>query len=297
MSINDVVIIGGGPAGIATAIQLKRYDIEPILLEREAIGGLLKNANLVENYPGFPGGIKGLDIVELFKEQLKKTGVKVRLERVLELEYRDEVFLTRTNRSVIKSTVVVIATGTNPRELTGLPISDDIKDRIFYEIYPIIGIENKKIAIIGAGDAAFDYAINLSQNNEVTILNRSERVKCIPLLRERCMKSENTSYLRNVSVREINSECSRVSLDCTHNDSQEKIKIKADYVIVAIGRDPCLNFLDGELENNFETLTNEKRLYMVGDVKSGIYRQAAICVGDGLKAAMEIYRNIRRDSI
>ena len=188
---SEVVIIGAGPAGIATAIQLRRYNIEPVLLERKKIGGLLGNANLVENYPGFPGGISGLELVELFKKQLKNTGVKVDFENVMELEYEDGAFFTRTNKRAIKSNIIVIATGTKPRKNSGFSISDEIKDRVFYEIYPILGIKNKKIAVIGAGDAAFDYALNLCRENEVTILNRSEQTKCIPVLRERCKKSEN----------------------------------------------------------------------------------------------------------
>jgi len=297
VDVKDVVIIGAGPSGIATAIQLKRYNIEPVLLEQEGIGGLLRNANLVENYPGFPEGIRGLDLVELFKKQLENAGVRVTFERVLKIEYRDEVFFTKTNREVFTSSIAVIATGTKPRKISDLPISDDIKDRLFYEIYPILGIKNKKIAIIGTGDAAFDYALNLSQKNEVIILSRNERTNCIPVLRERCMKSENISYLCNVSVKEINNECLKVLLTCTHNDRQEKIQIGSDYVIFAIGRVPRLDILGQELKKSYERFRKANKLYMVGDVKNGIYRQTAICVGDGLKAAMEIFRNTGKNSI
>ncbi len=293
MEIKDVIIIGAGPAGIATAIQLKRYNIEPIILEQGEIGGLLRNANLVENYPGFPEGISGLDLIGLFKKQLKNIGVKVNFESVLELEYKNKLFFTKTSHRVIKSKITVIATGTKPRKISA-SISDDIKDQIFYEIYPILGIKNKKITIIGAGDAAFDYALNLSCKNEVVILNRSKRAKCIPVLMKRCMKSENIAFLCNVSVKEINNERSKPLLTCTYNDSQEKIQINTDYVIVAIGRDPCLNFLGSELKKHLEILINSNKLYLVGDVKNGIYRQTAICVGDGLKAAMEIYNKIRK---
>lgn len=297
MDIKDVVIIGAGPAGIATAIQLKRYNIESLLLEQEEIGGLLKNANLVENYPGFPKGINGLNLVELFKKQLENVKVTVTFEKVLEINYKDKVFFTKTNRGVFTSATLVIATGTKPKGISDLPISDDIKDRIFHEIYPIREIKNKRIAIIGAGDAAFDYALNLSQKNEVIILNRSKQAGCIPVLRKRCMKSENISYLRNVSVREINNECFKVVLTCIYNENnQEKLKLITDYVIFATGRVPRLEILGGELKKRLGTLMKAKKLYLVGDVKNAIYRQTAICVGDGLKAAMEIFRNMGRDS-
>lgn len=312
MNSKDVIIIGAGPAGIATAIQLKRYAIDTVLLEKEEIGGLLRNANLVENYPGFPEGISGLNLVELFKKQLEHTGVTVGFEMVLELEYKDEMFFTKTNERTIRSNIAVIATGTKPKKISSSPVdrkvlrfpeyyietfSDEIKNRIFYEVYPIHGIKNKKIAIIGAGDAAFDYALNLSQKNEVIILNRNKRAKCIPVLKEKCMKSDNISYLCDVSVREISNDGDKFLLSYTCGDSRDKIQIETDYVIAAIGREPCFDFLGSELKKNFENLINADRLYMVGDIKNEMYRQTAICAGDGIKAAMKIYNKIGRASL
>ncbi|MFQ6093648.1 MAG: NAD(P)/FAD-dependent oxidoreductase [bacterium] len=289
MDIKDVVVIGAGPAGIATAIQLKRSNIEPVLLEQGEIGGLLRNANLVENYPGFPEGISGPDLVELFEKHLENTGVRVNFERALELEYRERAFFIKTNRRMIRSTIVVIATGTRPRTIPALSILDDMKERIFYEIDPIGGIKNKRIAIIGAGDAAFDYALNLSQKNEVIILNRRKQAECIPVLEERSMKSENISCLHNVNV-DINSEDNKILLTCIDCDSQNATKICTDYVVIAIGREPCLDFLGEEIKKCFENLIKTNLLYMVGDIRNEIYRQTAICVGDGIKAAMKIYK-------
>ncbi len=298
MNSKDVIIIGAGPAGIATAIQLKRYVIDTVLFEKEKIGGLLRNANLLENYPGFPKGISGLNLVELFKKHLEHTGVTVSFERILELEYRDEMFFARTNERTIKSNIAVIATGTKPIFFSSPPVSDEINNRIFYEVYPIRGIKNKKIVIIGAGDAAFDYALNLSRKNKkVTILNRSKRANCIPVLKERCKKSDNISYLSDVSVREITNDDDKFLLSYTCNFSRDRIQIEADFVIGAIGRESCLDFLGNELKKIFENLINAGRLYMVGDIKNGMYRQTAICAGDGIKAAMKIYNKIGRASL
>jgi thioredoxin reductase (NADPH) len=292
VDIKDVVIIGAGPAGIATAIQLKCGNIEPVLLEQEEIGGLLRNANLVENYPGFPKGISGMDLVELFKKQLRNTGVEVSFERVMELEYRDKVFFAKTNRRVITSTIAVIATGTKPNRISDLSISDGAKGRTFYEIYPIREVKNQKIAIIGAGDVAFDYALGFSKKNDVTILNRSKRFKCAPVLRERCMKFENISYSCNIAVRQINNKGKELLLTCTNSHNP----ICADYVVIAVGREPQLDFLGSQLKKYFNNLVKANTLYMVGDIKNKIYRQTAICVGDGVKSAMKIYRKIRREN-
>jgi len=188
-----IAIIGAGPAGLSSAIQLKRYGIEPILLEKEEIGGLLRSANVVENYPGFPEGITGPKLIKLFKKQLKNTMVRVHFEGMLELDYRNSVFFVNTNQRAITCRIAVIASGTKPRKLSNLNISKDFADRIFYEIYPLTQVANEKIAIIGSGDIAFDYALSLSKKNEVIIIDRGKRVKCLPLLWERAMGSEKIS--------------------------------------------------------------------------------------------------------
>lgn len=293
MGNRDVVIIGAGPAGIAAAIQLKRHGIEPVILEKGEIGGLLRNANLVKNYPGFPDGISGPNLVELFKSQLANAGVTVSSERVLELSHRDEAFFTKTNRRMFRSTTAVIASGTKPTKISEIRITDGIDDRIFYEVYPIQGMVNQKIAIIGAGDAAFDYALGLSQNNEVTILNRGEQDRCIQVLRDRCMKSEAISYLTNVSVKEVTGKGERLLLSCLNGDNQKEHQICADYLVIAVGREPCLDFLGDELRNSFEDLIRRNKLYVIGDVKNKAFRQTAICVGDGVMAAMQICRKVR----
>jgi len=288
----NVLIIGAGPAGVTTAIQLRRYDIGVVLVEKEEIGGLLRNANLVENYPGFPDGISGMELVGLFKRQLESAGVSVSFEEVLELEYEDSEFHAKTNERVVMSDIVVIASGTKPKPISDLKISKAVEERMFHVIHPIRGLSGKEIAIIGAGDAAFDYALGMSQRNEVTILNRSSRAKCIPVLWDRCMESRNVTYLDRTCVQEIRSDGNKAVLTCVHNDEQKKREIRADYVVIAIGREPCLDFLGSGLKRKVETLTDSSAIHMVGDVRNGIYRQVAICVGDGLRAAMEIHSSV-----
>lgn len=295
MNVNDVVIIGAGPAGLGAAIQLKPYGIELILLEKEKVGGLLRNANLVENYPGFPEGIPGPELIKLFKRQLKNVRVKIQFEEVLELDNKNGVFIINTTQRTIISRIVVIASGTKPRRLSNLNISKDFENRIFYEVYPLAQVVNEKIAIIGAGDAAFDYALNLSKKNEVVILNRGSRVKCLSLLFERGIGNEKISYLENIQVKNI--ECFDSYLTLTCYDTTCEREIYVSYLLVATGRDPCLDFLSENLKENLEKLQKLKVLHIIGDVKNDIYRQTAIAVGDGIKAAMEIYRKLKGENL
>jgi len=297
MDVNHVVIIGAGPSGIATAIQLKRYEIEPILLEKDEVGGLLRNANLVENYPGFPEGIPGQELVKLFIKQLKNAGIKVCFEEVLELDYMNKVFSIRTSQRTIISSIVVIASGTESLRLSVPEIPEELKNRVFYEVHAMAEVKDKRIAIIGGGDGAFDYALTLSQRNDVIILNKNDKAKCVPALSKRCMKAKNIFYFDSIKVEEIKDVEDGLLLVYNHYGSGKKEQIYVDYIVISIGRRPCLDFLSVNLKKKLKKLIKEKKLFMVGDVKNEIYRQTAICVGDGVKSAMEIYKKITGEKI
>ncbi len=293
MKVEDVTIIGSGPAGIAAAVQLKRSGISPLLLEKEEIGGLLRNANLVENYPGFPNGISGLNLEDLFRKQLEKVSVRPRFEEVIRLDFKKEVFLIETQEKTFRSRIVVIATGTKPKEISDFSIPEGAKDRIFYEIHSILNVQKKKIVIIGAGDAAFDYALNLSQNNRVTILNREKEIRGLPSLWHRAKAISSISYYRNTEVLKVSSNArSPIVLEC--KNGREVLEICADYLVFAIGREPQLDRLSRELKEKAPALVKKGILYFVGDVKNKTYRQTAIAVGDGVMAAMKICEKLKK---
>ena len=286
-----VVIVGAGPAGLAAALQLKRSGIEPLLLERERVGGLLLNANLVENYPGFPQGISGEELARLFAKQLKNVGVKVHFEEVLRLDHGDNAFLLETNKRRMAAEIAVLASGTKPKEFTDCAIPEEAKERIFYEVYPLRKTIGRRIAIVGAGDAAFDYALNLARENDVHILNRSPRARCLPLLWERAMAAPRIDYHENTVVTEIVGSKGGLLLKLA--TAGKRWALEADHAIFAIGRVPRLDYLSEGLRGRIAQLQEKGLLYLVGDLRRGRYRQTAIAVGDGLEAAMRIYRRLK----
>jgi thioredoxin reductase len=292
MKIEPVTIIGVGPAGIATAIQLKRYGIEPILFEKDAIGGLLRNANLVENYPGFPYGISGLKLADLFKKQLRGASIKVLFEEVIKVDTEDELFVVETSKRVFYSKIVVVASGTKPMKFTDCESPEEDMDKIFYEVCPILKVKKKRIVIVGAGDVAFDYALNLVKNNEITLLNRGKRVKCLPLLSERAKMSPGIAYYENTKISRIISDSSKgIFLECIKGGKNSEFF--AHYLIFAIGREPQLDFLSERLKKNVREMENKGIIYFVGDVKNRDARQAAIASGEGIMAGMKIYRKLK----
>ncbi len=303
---DKVAIIGAGPAGIACAVQLKRYGISPLLFEKSHVGGLLRNANLVENYLGFENGISGQILVENFSKHLEKLDIKPVFEEVTEVSF-EKFFTIKTAKNTYQPEILVVASGTKPKKLQFChceeaallptkqskseinnnfwiasgksPRNDDqTLNKIFYEIadLPEDNYSGKKFAVIGSGDAAFDYAINLVNNyhaSEVIILNRNNRVKCLPLLEERAILTGKIKHIKNIVP-------------------DEKMLNDFDYIIVAIGREADKDFLDESLLKISPKLEQEGSLYFIGDVINGDYRQISISAGDGIKAAMKIYVNI-----
>ena len=185
MSVSSVAIIGAGPAGLAAAIQLKRYGIDPLLIEADAVGGLLRNANLVENYPGFPGGIPGLDLVRLFAGQLEQHAVRITRARVNSVTTEGELLRIQADDGSYLGRILVVATGSQALAFQDFAIPSAAQPRVLYEILPLLGLQGLHLAIVGAGDLAFDYALNLGKRNHVFLLNRGVETRCLPLLKER----------------------------------------------------------------------------------------------------------------
>ncbi len=284
MPENEVVIIGAGPAGLTAAIQLRRYGIPFVLLEKERVGGLLWNANLVENYPGFPAGVSGPKLAQLIEKQARRIGVPFVKECVLRVAIsgnKKNTYTINANKNKHTTNHIIIASGTKPRPAP-IPIPAECIGRVYSDVWPLLRESGKQVVIVGAGDAAFDYALNLTKNrNSVTILNRGRDVKCLGLLWERARANPAVAYRAEcpVSGVEAGGTAGRLRVRCEAGESLE-----ADALLFAIGRVPQVDFLSAEL-----LAQAHPGLHFVGDVKNGLYRQAAIAAGDGLRAAMEIY--------
>lgn len=292
MNFHQVLIVGAGPSGMATALQLKRYGVDYILFEKHKAGGLLHNANLVENYPGFPGGIPGPQLVRLFEDQLDSTGVTVTSEEVKSLDYLGGKFHFITSQNEYESAIAVVASGTQPRPFTRLEIPEALQSQVSYEVASLLHLRDKRIAIVGAGDAAFDYALNLGKTNQIIILNRNQNVKCLPLLWERVQSSQTIRYLAEVEILSV--EVGRQGeMNIIHTSKSGPTLLQIDYLIGALGREVCHGYLTPGLEKQASDLEKQGMLYFIGDVKNKHYRQTAIAVGDGILAAMRIYEVLR----
>jgi len=271
--MHKVAIIGAGPAGMAAALQLKRYGVDALLFDKSKTGSLLKNAWRVENYLGF-NAKSGLELLKIFQNQLKQHNIEPIITEVTSLDYNQDKFIINNTHYAQQ---VIIASGTKPKTLP--------YENIYYEVFLLLKERNKTIIIIGAGDAAFDYALNLAANNKVFILNKSNKIKALPLLVNKALKHENITYKENKIIKKITTDNT-----ITFTSNNKKFTIVADFLLAAVGRVPQKDFYTQDLHAKEQELIKQSKLHLIGDVKNGIYRQTAIAVADGIQTAMKIYK-------
>ncbi len=287
-----VAIIGAGPAGVAAAIQLKRNDIDFLIFEKHKIGGLILNANLIENYLGFPNGITGKKFVALMQKQLIELDIKVIFNEINEVEYIDNIFHLYANDFHYLSDFLVIASGTRAIQDTNVAIEETAKDKIFFEIADAPLNKINKAAVIGSGDAAFDYALQLASHNIKSVIYiRGKKSKTLPILNKRAEKNKHITIKTERKLISINNT---VGLNLIFHNNDSKEIVLTDCLFFAIGREPELTFAKNTFKAAIDNLTEKKKLFMIGDVKNKIFRQSSISIGDGMRAAMEII-NLLKD--
>jgi len=292
MIYRTVGIIGAGPSGITAGIQLTRYGISAVLIEGKCPGGLLRNANWVENYPGYPGGISGEELAELMTRQMEQIGVEVFADTVQLIEWNGTEFILSTRAAQIYCTQLIIASGTKPIHLPEGVVHHSAKAAVFYEVTQLPCSHPAQIAIIGGGDAAFDYALHLCPYHQVAIYHRGAKARCLPLLWQRATRSPAIQIHPLTQLVAVHDD-GKGGLELTLEREGERLIQKADFVLAAIGRQPALDFLSPALFQQMHELERKNRCFRIGDVQNGFFRQTAIAVGDGMRAAMQIAQSLQ----
>jgi len=289
-----IMIIGGGPGGISAAIQLYRSGFKPLIIEAQQLGGLLVNAWRVENYPGFPKGISGFDLVQLFREQVSLYHPEIVYDHVLSIKKTLNGYNLTTKKGQSHTCkYLIIATGTTPRQYSRVngDESESLTKRLYYEVDPIRHLKGKEISIIGGSDAAFDYAMTMSQANQVSIFMRASKSKAIKALSSVVRRSRQITIYPKIEIKDLEFKDDRISLIFKKGASINNHK--TDYMLFAIGRHPTMPHLINNMKIEGQ---KEKTLFFVGDVKNKHYRQCSFAVADGIRAAMTIESDIRRDN-
>jgi thioredoxin reductase (NADPH) len=252
---------------------------------------MLANANLVENYPGFPGGISGQELASRFVANVNSFNILINQDEILLARFSNGVFTLNCKTGYYQCNILVIATGTSPVIPEICPESM-IKDGfVHFDISRLRTARGKTIGIIGAGDAALDYSLSLAENdNNVLIFNRGNQIKALKVLQEKVFINNNIKYLGNTVLSSLETQPEK-GLQAIFNSASSNRKYSLDYLIFATGRKPENGFLSESLEGKLPGLLKERRLYLIGDLKNGNYRQVSVAVGDGVRAAMEIFQH------
>ena len=305
MEHTKVLIIGSGPAGYTSGIYASRANLSPIIYEGMQPGGQLTQTTEVENFPGYPQGITGPDMMDEIREQALRFGADIRSEVISKVDFSQRPFRCEDERgNVIMAETVIVATGASARYL-GLTDEDKFKgmgvsacatcDGFFYR--------KKDVAVVGGGDTACEEALYLATLcKKVYMIVRKDYLRASKVMKERVEKKESIEVLYNCNTEGLFGEDGLEGARLVRHlgkEAEEHFEIAIDGFFLAIGHKPNTEFLDGQLEldesgyikvKGASTHTSVEGVFAAGDVADPVYRQAISAAGTGCRAALDAER-------
>ena len=302
--VEKLVIIGSGPAGLTAAIYAARSKLSPLIIAGRTPGGQLTLTTDVDDFPGFPQGIQGRELMSLFREQAGKFGTRFIDEDVVSVNFRKPPFkLTSESREVLAQSVIV-ATGASAQWL-GLPSEQRLIGKGVSACAICDGpfFKDKKIVVVGGGDAAMREAQHLSKfASEITIIHRRDTFRAKAVLVDLIKNRPNVKFLLNSAIEEVLGEIKVEGVRVKSTQTGKVKELLVNGVFIAIGHRPNTEFLEGHLHLDGrgylsvkdETCTSVPGIFVAGDVADFKYRQAVTAAGAGCKAALDAEEYLER---
>jgi len=297
---HDLVVVGAGPAALSAALYTSREDIETLLFEKGAIGGLAAVTDWVDNYPGFPKGVAGLELADAMRAQAERFGAKIELGEVINLKKDGDFIKLDTTEGEITAKAVLIATGSDYRKI-GVPGEMDYYAKGVHYCATCDGAfyRDKKLVVVGGGNSAVQEGMFLTRfATHIDMLVRGDKLRASEVLQEELFskhKDKITVHF-NTTTDEIIGENNHVTkVIGTDKMTGKKIEYPTDGVFVFVGLDPNTKFLEGsgvELDerrfimSDARLMTNVPGIFVAGDVRSGATMQIASATGEGATAAL-----------
>ena len=295
--VEDLIIIGSGPAGLTAAIYTAREDFKPLVITGLSSGGQLLLTTKVENYPAFPDGIDGAELVESMRKQAEKFGARFANEDVVDIDFSSKPFKIKTSSSEYEANSVIIATGASAKWL-GIPSEQKYIGKGISSCATCDApfFKGKNVVVVGGGDTAMEDSLFLTKFVEsVTIVHRRSEFRASKIMQGRVLSNPKIKVIWDSEVSEILGNGKVTGVKIKNVKSGEVTEMNVDGVFVAIGYAPNTKFLQGKLKldeqgyiiTKDEVLTDIEGVFIAGDVSDRKYRQAITAAGSGSKAALE----------
>ena len=301
-----ILIIGSGPAGLTAAIYAARANLDPLMIEGFARGGQLMITTDVENYPGFPDGIMGPDLMEQFRKQAERFGTRLISSDVTRVDFSQRPFKAWVDQDEYEAEAVVISTGASARWL-GIPGEEKLRGYGVSACATCDGFffRDKELAVVGGGDSAMEEAIFLTKfASKVTIIHRREEFRASAIMAERAINHDKIEVMWNSTVEEVLGEDYVTGLKVRNVKTDEVSDFPVDGLFIAIGHDPNTGIFKGQLDLDDEgyivadgTKTSVEGVFAGGDVVDKVYRQAITAAGMGCAAALDAERWLETQGI
>lgn len=299
--VRDVIIVGSGPAGYTAAVYTARANLKPLLLAGSVTaGGELMNTTDVENYPGFPDGIMGPDLMENFEKQAARFGTEIQFEDVTDLDLDGDVkTVTIGTGETFKARSIILSTGSAYREL-GLPNEKRLSGHGVSWCATCDGFffKDQDIAVIGGGDSAMEEALFLTKfAKSVTVVHRRDTLRASKIMADRALAHEKINFVWNTGVEDVLGQDKVTALRLKNLVDGTESELAVTGVFVAIGNDPRTDLVKGKLELTAEgtiavdgrtSKTSVQGVFAAGDVIDPTYRQAITASGSGCVAALDV---------
>jgi thioredoxin reductase (NADPH) len=299
--IREVIVIGGGPAGYTAALYAARANLRPLVIEGFNWGGQLMITSDVENYPGYPNGVMGPEMMQDFRKQAERFGAEFVTDDVTKIDFSERPFRVWVGDDEHASQTVIVSTGATARQL-GLESEQRLQGRgvSYCATCDAAFFPDKQVVVVGGGDSAMEEATFLTRfAAKVTIVHRREEFRASPIMIDRARANEKIDWVTNAVVEEVLGEDRVTGVRLRDVRNGETWELEADGVFAAIGHDPNTALFIDQLDHDEagylvtkprSTETNVPGVFAVGDVQDHVYRQAVTAAGTGCMGALDAER-------
>jgi len=313
MKIENVIIIGSGPAAHTAAIYAGRSELKPLMFEgmmagNIAAGGQLTTTTEIENFPGFPDGIGGSELMDQMRKQAIKCGARIETKTVTMIDLKSKPFKVIAEKDSVETKTIIIATGATAKRL-GIVNEDKFWQKGISACAVCDGalplFRNKVLGIIGGGDTACEEALHLTKYaSKVLMFVRRDVLRASKTMQDRVLNNDKIKMIWETHVAEAMGEQFLTSLKTKHAKTSKEDKMEVSGLFYAVGHEPNTDFLDGQIEIDEAgyimtkpgtTQTNVSGVFACGDVQDKIYRQAITAAGSGCMAATEADHYLKED--